>query len=92
MAAFRKKTWLLGQRLIDRVRRICRVRTETEALTRAMEEVALRPFEAGGRVVAADHRTCLRAGAVLSLLGTRFGLGSDKRRAMTNDVLIVIRP
>jgi hypothetical protein len=33
----RKKTWILDQRLIDRVRRVYKVKTETEAVTQALE-------------------------------------------------------
>ena len=39
MADVRKKTWLLDQALIHKVRRIYGTRTETEAVTRALEEV-----------------------------------------------------
>lgn len=42
MAQVRKKTWLLDQLLIDRVRRIYRTKTETEAVTRALQEVVVR--------------------------------------------------
>lgn len=35
----RKKTWLLDQALIDRVRRVYKSKTETEAVTRALENV-----------------------------------------------------
>jgi hypothetical protein len=35
----RKKTWLLDQTLIDRVRRAYKSKTETEAVTRALENV-----------------------------------------------------
>jgi hypothetical protein len=35
----RKKTWLLDQRLIDRVRKVYKSRTETEAVTRALQDV-----------------------------------------------------
>jgi hypothetical protein len=35
----RKKTWLLDQRLIDRARKVYRSRTETEAVTRALQDV-----------------------------------------------------
>lgn len=38
----RKKTWLMDQGLVDKVRRIYRAKTETEAVTRAMEEAAFR--------------------------------------------------
>ncbi len=34
----RKKTWLLDQRLINRLRRAYAVKTETEAVTKAMED------------------------------------------------------
>jgi hypothetical protein len=33
----RKKTWLLDQSLIDRVRRIYKSKTETEAVTKALQ-------------------------------------------------------
>ena len=42
MAQIRKKTWLLEQSLIDRVRRIYRAKTETDAVTRALREVVVR--------------------------------------------------
>jgi hypothetical protein len=42
MAQVRKKTWLLNQSLVDRVRRIYRTKTETDAVTRALEEVVVR--------------------------------------------------
>jgi len=42
MAQIRKKTWLLDQTLITRVRRIYRARTETEAVTQALREAVLR--------------------------------------------------
>ncbi len=61
----------------------CRSATEVRVLERF-----LRPFEAAGRVVAPDHRACLRAGAALALLGSRFGLTPDKRRALSHDALI----
>jgi Arc/MetJ family transcription regulator len=42
MAQVRKKTWLLDQTLVNRVRRIYRARTETEAVTLALRETVLR--------------------------------------------------
>ena len=39
MARTAKKTWLMDQRLVDRVRRIYRAKTETEAVTKALQEV-----------------------------------------------------
>jgi Arc/MetJ family transcription regulator len=39
MPTRRKKTWLLDQSLIQKVRRIYGVRTETEAVTRALKDV-----------------------------------------------------
>ena len=42
MLQVRKKTWRLDQLLIDRVRRIYRAKTETEAVTRALREVVVR--------------------------------------------------
>ena len=33
----RKKTWVIDQTLIDRVRRAYKTKTETEAVTRALE-------------------------------------------------------
>lgn len=51
-------------------------------------EQFLRPFEMARRIIAPDHHLCLQAGAILSLLGTKYGLQADKRRSMTNDVLI----
>jgi Arc/MetJ family transcription regulator len=42
MSVRRKKTWLLDQSLIHKVRRIYGTRTETEAVTRALQEVVFR--------------------------------------------------
>ncbi len=42
MGAVRKKTWLLDQNLIHKVRRIYGTRTETEAVTRALQEVVFK--------------------------------------------------
>jgi stress response protein YsnF len=42
MKATRKKTRLIDQHLVDKVRRIYRAKTETEAVTHAMEEAAFR--------------------------------------------------
>lgn len=42
MKTIRKKTWLLDQSLIHKVRRIYGTRTETEAVTRALQEVVFR--------------------------------------------------
>lgn len=42
MIQMRKKTWLLDQTLINRVRRVYRARTETEAVTLALRETVLR--------------------------------------------------
>jgi len=42
MKSIRKKAWLIDQNLVDQVRRIYRAKTETEAVTRAMEEAAFR--------------------------------------------------
>jgi Arc/MetJ family transcription regulator len=42
MDARRKKTWLLDQNLVHKVRRIYGTRTETEAVTRALQEVVFR--------------------------------------------------
>ena len=42
MAEIRKKTWLLDQNLIRRARRIYKAKTETEAVTRALQEAVLR--------------------------------------------------
>jgi Arc/MetJ family transcription regulator len=42
MLQVRKKTWLLDQLLVDRVRRIYRTKTETEAVTRALQDVVVR--------------------------------------------------
>jgi len=61
----------------------CRAPAEVRVL-----EQFLRPFEVAGRVVSPDHRICLRAGAVLALLGSRCGLAPEKRRAMSHDAMI----
>jgi len=42
MGEVRKKTWLLDQALVNRVRRIYNARTETEAVTQALREAVLR--------------------------------------------------
>lgn len=42
MAAIKKKTLLLDQDLIRRVRGIYKAKTETEAITRALEDAAFR--------------------------------------------------
>ena len=42
MKSIRKKTWLIDQNLVDKMRRIYRAKTETEAVTRAMEEAVFR--------------------------------------------------
>ncbi len=42
MVPIRKKTWLIDQSLVDRVRRIYRVKTETAAVTKALEEAVIR--------------------------------------------------
>ncbi len=42
MADIRKKTWLLDQNLIRRACRIYKSKTETEAVTRALQEVVFR--------------------------------------------------
>jgi len=42
MKSIRKKTWPLDQKLVDKVRRIYRAKTETDAVMRAMEEAAFR--------------------------------------------------
>jgi Arc/MetJ family transcription regulator len=42
MVARKKKTWLLDQSLVHKVRRIYGTRTETEAVTRALQEVVFR--------------------------------------------------
>lgn len=34
-----KKTWLIDQALVSRAKRICGASTETEAVTRALEEM-----------------------------------------------------
>ena len=39
MSKPRKKTWLMDQDLVHKVRRIYGARTETEAVTRALREV-----------------------------------------------------
>jgi hypothetical protein len=39
MPDIRKKTWLVDQKLVRQVRRIYRAKTETEAVTRALQEV-----------------------------------------------------
>lgn len=51
-------------------------------------EQFLRPFEAARRIIAPDHQACLQAGAILSLLATKYGLQAGKRRSMANDALI----
>ena len=51
-------------------------------------EQFLRPFEVAGRIIPPDHQACLHAGAILSLLGTKYGLDPHKRRSLSNDVLI----
>jgi RNase P protein component len=42
MPQIRKKTWLIDQTLVDRVRRIYGARTETEAVSRALEDAVVR--------------------------------------------------
>ena len=42
MPETRKKTWLVDQRLVRRVCRIYRAKTETEAVTRALQEAVFR--------------------------------------------------
>jgi predicted nucleic acid-binding protein len=61
----------------------CRGASEVRILERL-----LRPFEAARRVIAPDHRACLRAGTALALLGSRLGLAPEKRRALSHDALI----
>jgi RNase P protein component len=42
MPQIRKKTWLIDQTLVDRVRRVYGARTETEAVSRALEDAVVR--------------------------------------------------
>ena len=37
-----RKTWLIDQALVEKARKICGTRTETEAVTRALEEIVAR--------------------------------------------------
>ena len=37
-----KKTWLIDQTLVSKAKRISGARTETEAVTRALEEIVVR--------------------------------------------------
>ena len=42
MVIRRKKTWILDQSLITRVRKIYKARTETEAVTKALRDAVVR--------------------------------------------------
>jgi len=42
MKSVRKKTWLIDQNQVNKLRRLYRAKTETEAVTRAMEEALFR--------------------------------------------------
>lgn len=42
MASSVKKTWLIDPALVQRARKICGARTETETVTRALQEVVVR--------------------------------------------------
>lgn len=37
-----KKTWLIDPDLVQRARKICGARTETETVTRALQEIVIR--------------------------------------------------
>jgi predicted nucleic acid-binding protein len=65
------------------LRAACRRPAEIRVL-----EQFLRPFEVARRIIPPDHQACLHAGAILSLLGTKYGLDPHKRRSLSNDVLI----
>ena len=61
----------------------CKTRSELRTLSQFQ-----RPFEQGGRVVTPSHETCCQAGAILAQLGSAFGFEAEKRRRMSNEVLI----